>query len=245
MIGLQEYCINNNISGNKLAEELNLSPTATWNWFIKNKVPDKYHDLIVDKFNIDKKYINKIVNNINTYNPKKNEFNDYKIFEDDRCEFYTKNNKGESFTVKVDKDILERLIEFNHSWNASYHKNPDAYYIKTTYNKKTIYLHRWIVNADKNTYVDHKNHDTLDNIKINLRVTTARNNSANRERANKNSGTGHRNVNYGYNQKEYWVQFMRKGERFKWVFPLDKFKEACDFADIKRVEIFGEYAGNS
>jgi len=37
---------------------------------------------------------------------------------------------------------------------------------------------------------------------------------------------------------------MRKGERFRWIFPGSQFKEACDLAEKKRKELFGKFAGN-
>lgn len=37
---------------------------------------------------------------------------------------------------------------------------------------------------------------------------------------------------------------MRKGERYKWIFPSNQFEEAVKFAEIKRQELFGDYAGN-
>lgn len=42
----------------------------------------------------------------------------------------------------------------------------------------------------------------------------------------------------------YRVQMMRNGVRYKRDFTVDQFKEACEFAEKKRKEIFGEYAGN-
>ena len=88
----------------------------------------------------------------------------------------------------------------------------------------------------------------LDNRKDNLRFTNNPNNSANRKSANSNNKTGVRNVHlinrYGGKQV-YLVQIMRKGEKFVWEFGLDEFDEACIFAEMKRQEIFGEYAGES
>lgn len=109
---------------------------------------------------------------------------------------------------------------------------------KTKY--RMFYLHRYIMDAEEGNYVDHMNHNSLDNTKNNLKVTTDQENVSNRKGANKNSGTGVRNVNYGTDKAEYWVQFMRKGERYRWVFPLNKFNEACKFAEIKRKEIYGD-----
>lgn len=181
-----------------------------------------------------------------------NYFNDYKIYEDGTCEFYIINRKKIKFVVKVDKEDLDRLIEFNRPWHAWYSPHTKTYYpraiiyIETIDSKpieETIYLNRWIVNAKDNETVDHENHDSLNNTKGNLRVTVDANNSANRSGANKNSKTGVRNVNYIEKHNEYWVQIMRKGERFKWVFSGNQFKEACEFAEEKRKELFGEFAG--
>jgi hypothetical protein len=102
-----------------------------------------------------------------------------------------------------------------------------------------------ILNCPKGLKVDHINHDTLDNRKRNLRITTNDKNTQNRKGANSNSSTGVRNVNWGYKRSEYWVQFQKNGEKFKWIFPLDKFDEAVKFAEKKRKDIFGEFAGAS
>jgi hypothetical protein len=111
---------------------------------------------------------------------------------------------------------------------------------------RTIHLHQFVLGGCD--CVDHINHDTLDNRKDNLRIITRSNNSANRKGANSNNKTtGVRNIHlvtrYGGKQL-YLVQIMKKGKRYKWEFGLDEFDEACEFAEIKRKEIFGEYAGN-
>ena len=84
-------------------------------------------------------------------------------------------------------------------------------------------------------------------MKENLRVVSNSKNLQHRSGANNNSKTGVRNVNLITKYKgkqEYWVQIMKNGERFKWEFGLDKFDEACIFAEEKRKELFGKYAGN-
>ena len=68
-----------------------------------------------------------------------------------------------------------------------------------------------------------------------------------RKGANSNNKTGVRNVNlvnkYGGKQV-YLVQIMKNYRRYVWEFELDQFEEACEFAEKKRKELFGEYAGN-
>jgi len=154
----------------------------------------------------------------------------------------------------IDTEDLQKLINFNFTWHKFHSKTCNLDYVaaseylgivngKPKY--KMIYLHRFLMNADEKTYVDHEDHDSLNNRKYNLRITTNDKNTQHRKGANSNNSTGHRNVNWGWNREFYFVQFMRKGERFIWEFPLDQYQEACDFADIKRLELFGAYSGNN
>lgn len=157
---------------------------------------------------------------------------------------------GQKLETIIDTEDLQKLIDLDLCWHVQWFDFTQSYYVATTKqlgnNKSTtIKLHSIIMNAKPRQKIDHKNHDTLDNRKENLRFITTSQNGTNRKGANKNSGTGHRNVNWGSKRKEYLVQFCKNGERYKWVFPLNQFKEACEFADIKRIEIFGEFAGEN
>jgi HNH endonuclease len=56
------------------------------------------------------------------------------------------------------------------------------HYVMAKHEGRTIYLHRLIMGVtDRKLYVDHRNHDGLDNRRENLRVTTNAQNQANRE----------------------------------------------------------------
>jgi hypothetical protein len=181
--------------------------------------------------------------------------NEYKI-KGDITYIYIINRKQEKFKVIIDTEDLQRLIDFNCNWHVRYDKATNEYYvraIKIIYDEnnkptksKTILLQRFLMNVtSRKVVVDHHNHNRLDNRKKNLYVTQHTNNSTNRKGANKNSGTGVRNVNYGSDKSEYWVQFCKEGVRYKWIFPLDQFEEACKFAKKKRKEIYGEFAGKA
>ncbi len=55
------------------------------------------------------------------------------------------------------------------------------HYVMAKHQGKTIYLHRLIMGVtDRKLFVDHRNHDGLDNRRENLRVTTNAQNQANR-----------------------------------------------------------------
>lgn len=166
---------------------------------------------------------------------------------------YCTNSKKEIIETKFSLCDLDRLKQLKGKITARYNWSNDSHYASINVRFKNdlgedkhtlLRLHRWLLGLDtfdRNIIVDHINHDTLDNRRDNLRIVEARKNSSNRGGANKNSKTGTRNVSF-INRK-YLVQIMKDGIRYKWEFPPDQFEEACKFADIKRKEIFGEYAG--
>lgn len=182
--------------------------------------------------------------------PKKG-FNKYKI-EGDITIVYLYNRKGDEFECLIDTKNLQKLIDLDLSYSAGYSDHNDTYYaLCTEYlgrenGKSKVKMHRMhtdLISAPKGYKIDHENHNGLDNREDNLRVSKSGENSRNRKGANKNSGTGIRNVNWGWNRESYFVQFMKDGERYAWEFPLDQFEQACIFAEQKRKELFGEFAG--
>jgi len=185
-------------------------------------------------------------------------FNDYEI-RGNVTAIFLETRDGEKFETIIDTEDLDRIEAMDLHWHVRYNPNTGTYYAKATrrvdgldgkLKKSSVYLNIEIMNPEYNeyVYVDHRNHDTLDNRKINLRVTDNPNNSAHRKSANFNNKTGVRNVHLITKQsgkQEYWVQIMRKGERYKWEFPLDQFDEACRCAEENRLLLFGEFAGES
>ena len=63
------------------------------------------------------------------------------------------------------------------------------------------------MNANGNI-VDHKNSNTLDNRKSNLRVVPDCNNSMNRKSRNRNNTSGYRNVSWNKNDNKWLVQLQ-------------------------------------
>lgn len=166
------------------------------------------------------------------------------------------NKKGfeKPFEVYIDLEDLDKVKKY--SWNIQYNKNNNEFYASTNIYYKTedgklksypLWMSRYILDIterSRSIQADHVGHDTLDNRKNNLRISKSGENSANRKGANKNNKTtGVRNITYIERDNVYWVQFMKAGERFRWIFPLSQFEEAYEFAKKKRQELFGEFAG--
>lgn len=142
--------------------------------------------------------------------------NEYKII-DNMVIIYLKKRTGEVFETIIDLDDLEKVKKLNFSWNAAWYKKIGGYYAAATEylgmingkpKYKTHLLHRMILSPNDKQCVDHKNHDTLDNRKENLRLSTKVTNSKNRSGKNKNNSTGYRNVSYDKTNDKYIVQLQ-------------------------------------
>lgn len=180
-------------------------------------------------------------------------FNKYKINGDETI-IYLESRDGSVQEAIIDTEDLDKLIEFGMLWHSHWARKTKSYYCRCSQYipelkySRTIQLSRFIMNAKEDEVVDHKDFNTLNDKKDNLRVTKFQKNTTHRNGANSNNKTGVRNVHlvtrYGGKQL-YLVQIMRKGERFKWEFSLNQFEDACKFAEEKRKELFEEFAGKS
>lgn len=167
------------------------------------------------------------------------------------------NRKLKRFTILIDTEDLQRLIDADLGWHVRYDKYTKDYYartIKTYYvdgikNVDTILLQKFLLRdakVEENEYIHHKNHNTLDNRKENLEIITMVKNTRHRKGKNSNNVSGYRNVTYlPYRKKTpYHVQLTIDGKNQV----LGKFSdvdEAGRFAEEMRQKYYGKYAGAS
>jgi hypothetical protein len=116
------------------------------------------------------------------------------------------NGRTSSFAINSPKHGLKEIIidtedihlVKNYTWRLKYCKNINNFYVVSNVyiNNKltTIHLHRLVTSCLDNMVVDHKDHDTFNNCKDNLRVCTNKQNQENRIKANSNSKSGVKGV---------------------------------------------------
>lgn len=250
MIGFQDLVLKQNIKVYDLAKEIQCSPSEIYKWFRNNKVPKSRLKILSEKFNVPEKYLNEIVNDIDTYKPKKKGFcNEYKIKGKTTILYLEKKNE-EIYETIIDTEDLDRLIKFNSTWHTFYSITAKTNYVAATkrieesnrYN--TVYLHRLLIDAPPNSYVDHINHNTLDNRKKNLRITTNDKNTRHRKSKNSNNKSGYRNVCWSEYDNKWIVQLQLNGKNTV----LGYFKdvdEAGKFAEEMRKKYYKNYAGEN
>lgn len=149
---------------------------------------------------------------------------------------------GSKFEVKISPESLEKAKSLNNKWHLLQNNTMDTPYVAATLYMgiiegkpiyKTIYLHRYLVDAKENEYVDHVNHDTLDNRLDNLEIKTNGDNLINRKRLNRNNSTGYRNVSYSKSENKYIVQLQVNGKNTV-LGKFDDVHEAGKFAEDMR-----------
>lgn len=145
-------------------------------------------------------------------------------------------------SVIIDEEDYERVSSF--SWKLDcyrYKKRGKAYFRGTFYKKigdktyRSIWLHRFVMNQPSwnNMVVDHKNGNTLDNRKENLRVCRQLGNSQNRV-ISKNNSSGYKGVSW-YPATKKWK--ARIGVNWKRIClgyfdtPEEAYKAYCEASE--------------
>jgi len=183
-------------------------------------------------------------------------FNDYKVDGDTTTIYFT--NKMDEIIMEgyIDTEDLPKLIEQNWCWSAGwddciqdYYAKASEYYLDENGKRKVKAhcLHREVTNAPKGAYVDHiehKHHSSLDNRKINLRVTIPDKNSKNRKGKNKNNVSGFRNVFWSTKEERWIVALQVEGKQtYFGRFKFDDLDKAGVRAEEMRQLHYKEFAG--
>ncbi len=128
-----------------------------------------------------------------------------------------------------------------HSWSVNDATASGKPYVRTTIAKKTVYLHRFIVGnivpLPSTMKVDHKNNDTLDCQRPNLRIATHDQNNLNRGFW---SLSGYKGVSK--DGRRYRARISTEPGVQKTIGRFDTAVEAAIAYDDAAHEIFGEFA---
>ncbi len=133
----------------------------------------------------------------------------------------------------VDPDIYAAAFGFDWRDNAEL-------YVRATVNGQRTFLHRFVMGAGPGEVVDHRNHNPLDNRRINLRVCTTAQNQANKQRPRTNT-SGYKGVVWRASRRKWEAAIQPRGAS-QFLGRFDDPWEAAQAYNAAAVEIYGEYA---
>jgi hypothetical protein len=108
-----------------------------------------------------------------------------------------------------------------------------------------VYMHRQLLGlgkTDKSIEVDHRNHNTLDNRRSNLRTATRLQNAQNRSGASSNSALGVRGVRLRKDTGKYEANHAYGGVS-RYLGCFSTLEEAAKVVAAERRRVMGDYSG--
>ena len=152
---------------------------------------------------------------------------------------YIKLNKGQ--TAIIDDEDFEYLSQFK--WHADFMKNTQSFRaVRNNWiNGKNshVKMHREIMGNPTGKQIDHINHNSLDNRKVNLRIVTGSQNQMNRK-IQKNNTSGYPGISF-HKPTNSWNPTIKVNNK---VISLKYFKTLSDAIEVRRAaeeKYFGEY----
>lgn len=138
----------------------------------------------------------------------------------------------------VDDEDFEFLNQWKWCFHIGYATRNAV--LKDGGKRKTIRIHRVVLNCPDDLQVDHINHDTLDNRKENLRLCTVKQNSGN-QRGHSKSSSGYRGVSWIV-QHEKWAAQLVENHNHHFLGYYDDKEEAARAFDKASKLYYGEFA---
>jgi len=107
--------------------------------------------------------------------------------------------------------------------------------------QKAVRMHRVILKPPEGKFIDHINHNGLDNRSANLRICTMQQNVWNKRKQRGNYSSQYKGVNRSKNDKKWKARITCNGKQIL-IGYFDDEKAAARAYDAKAAELFGKYA---
>lgn len=139
----------------------------------------------------------------------------------------------------VDIEDFEELNQW--SWHCFFDKSHQGFYARRALpGEKKVLMHRYIMRATPDVDVDHRDTDSLNNRRSNLRVATRQQNCFNRGK-NQNNNSGYKGVAW-HKAGNKWRASIAVNRKTKWLGLFNTAEEAAIAYNLAALEFHGEFA---
>lgn len=166
--------------------------------------------------------------------------------------FLPRRNNKASIETLIDAEDFDKINKYAGTFVSGYNRQKEEIYaqiclylgtIDGSPKYKILRMHRIIMNCNsRHLHVDHKNRNSLDNRKSNLRIVSNADNLKNRESKNSNNKTGYRNVCF---YKGLYLVQLQVGGKNKLLGRFKNVNKANIFAKEMRKKYYKEFKGKT
>jgi len=114
-------------------------------------------------------------------------------------------------------------------------------YVLSKPNRESILLHRFLLNPHKDLIVDHRDGDTLNNRRNNLRIATKSQNNMHRTKLGINNTSGKTGVSFD-TWSGKWIPFIYVNKKCRYLGRFNNLEDAIEVRLKAEKEIYGEFA---
>jgi hypothetical protein len=132
----------------------------------------------------------------------------------------------------IDDEDFGRVNKYNWFLGAN------GRYVMTS---KGLYLHRFIMDCPKKMYVDHIDHNGLNNQKVNLRLCTQQQNCFNQSKQKRANSSIYKGVSWVKNNNK-WLAKIKINQKKIHIGLFEIERHAAMAYDIWAKELFGKFA---
>lgn len=145
-------------------------------------------------------------------------------------------------TSNTDRDFLFDKRDLAEVSKYTWREDKHGYIVTDIKGIRSVRLHRFLLDYPEN-FVDHKNGNTKDNRRCNLREADCHQNQMNRV-VGSNSLTGYKGVTYRKDRKTYFARISKDGKNY-YLGTFQNIKDAIKARENAERELFGEFAFNN
>jgi frataxin-like iron-binding protein CyaY len=139
-------------------------------------------------------------------------------------------------------DDADQLLVSGFPWRIL-HLDNDKNYVHAWNRKQHIYMHRLIAGAGDNEQVDHWDGNSLNNLRLNLRIANGSQNLANRGKPRRKAALTSRFKGVSWDKnRQRWVAFIKAGDVRRQLGRFTDEEAAARAYDAGAVELHGRFA---